>query len=298
MIGLMSDAATVRFEKTSGDLLTTSTSVTAHPSGVATDAGWNGVANPALFHAFVNPGTGEHPVTEGQVYNPDTKSYSLITLNANKFVVGEGAFVQVNADKAITVTKDGAFAAPRRTRAQADLKYDVRIAPANGAYTDRLFIKTTDSKEADTYTVGEDLAKVGVSSIVPQMWINRYDAKLCVNTAELTNETAEYPLGISVPANGEYTISNVNDNDDYTLYLTLNGEAIWNLSDAPYTLDLTKGTTNAYGLRISAKAPQVVTGVDEAVVDAKGETRKVLINDQVFIIRGNEVYTIDGQLVK
>ena len=294
MIGLMSDAATVRFEKTTGALSTTTTSVAAHASttGDETDKGWNGVANPALFHAFVNPG-----VAEGQVYVPDQKRYETVTLNTTKFVVGEGAFVQVDNNKNITVVKDGAFAAPRRTRAQANVTYDVRIAPANGAYTDRLFIKTTDSKE-NVYTVGQDLAKVGVSSIVPQMWINRYDAKLCVNTAELTNEIAEYPLGISVPANGEYTISNVNDNDDYTLYLTLNGEAIWDLSDAPYTLDLTKGTTNAYGLRISAKAPQVVTGVDEAVVDAKGETKKVLINNQVFIIRGNEVYTIDGQLVK
>ncbi len=272
MIGLMSDATTVRFEKTSGDLLTTSTSVTAYAqtTGDETDKGWNGVANPALFHAFVNPG-----VTEGQVYNPDTKSYSLITLNANKFVVGEGAFVQVSTGKAITVTKDGAFAAPRRTRAQANLIYDVRIAPANGAYTDRLFIKTTDSKE-NVYTVGQDLAKVGVSSIVPQMWINRYDAKLCVNTAELISETAEYPLGISVPANGEYTISlAAQPNEDYTVYLTLNGEAVWNL-----------------------RSPAVATGVDEALVDAQGDTKKVLINDQVFIIRGENVYSIDGQLVK
>ena len=295
MIGLMSDATTVRFEKTSGDLLTTSTSVTAYAqtTGDETDKGWNGVANPALFHAFVNPG-----VTEGQVYNPDTKSYSLITLNANKFVVGEGAFVQVSTGKAITVTKDGAFAAPRRTRAQANLIYDVRIAPANGAYTDRLFIKTTDSKE-NVYTVGQDLAKVGVSSIVPQMWINRYDAKLCVNTAELISETAEYPLGISVPANGEYTISlAAQPNEDYTVYLTLNGEAVWNLSNGAYTLTLSKGTSNEYGLRISAKSPAVATGVDEALVDAQGDTKKVLINDQVFIIRGENVYSIDGQLVK
>ena len=294
MIGLMGDAQTVRFEKTTGALSTTTTSVAAHASttGDETDKGWNGVANPALFHAFVNPG-----VTEGQVYVPDQKRYETVTLNTTKFVVGEGAFVQVDNNKNITVVKNGAFAAPRRTRSQANLIYDVRIAPAEAAYTDRLFIKTTDSRE-NAYTVGQDLAKVGVSSLVPQMWINRYDAKLCVNTAELINGTAEYPLGISVPANGEYTISNVNDNDDYTLYLTLNGEAIWDLSDAPYTLDLTKGTTNTYGLRISAKAPQVVTGIDEAVVDAKGETRKVLINNQVFIIRGNNIYTIDGQLVK
>ena len=295
MIGLMSDAATVRFEKTTGALLTTTTSVAAHASttGDETDKGWNGVANPALFHAFVNPG-----VTEGQVYVPDQKRYETVTLNTTKFVVGEGAFVQVESDKSITVVKDGAFAAPRRTRAQANLIYDVRIAPANGAYTDRLFIKTTDSKE-NVYTVGQDLAKVGVSSIVPQMWINRYDAKLCVNTAELISETAEYPLGISVPANGEYTISlAAQPNEDYTVYLTLNGEAIWNLGNGEYTLTLSKGASNEYGLRVSAKSPAVATGVDEALVDAQGDTKKVLINDQVFIIRGENVYTIDGQLVK
>ena len=37
---------------------------------------------------------------------------------------------------------------------------------------------------------------------------------------------------------------------------------------------------------------------DEAVLDAQGETQKILINDHVYIIRGNNVYTIDGQLVK
>jgi hypothetical protein len=297
MIGLMADAATVRFEKKSGAAIsTTTTSVTAHASDVATDAGWNGVANPALYHAFVNPGT-----AEGQVYNPDSKSYSLITMSEAKFVVGEGAFVQApNTLSNIPAVTVNPFSAPRRTRAQANLTYDVRIAPANGAYTDRLFIKTTDSKE-NVYTVGQDLAKVGVSSIVPQMWINRYDAKLCVNTAELISETAEYPLGISVPANGEYTISNVQSpmsDEAYTLYLTLNGQVIWNLSNGAYTLTLSKGASNEYGLRISAKSPAVATGVDEALVDAQGDTKKVLINDQVFIIRGENVYSIDGQLVK
>lgn len=296
MIGLMSDAQTVRFTKKSGAaLLTTNTSVTAH-SGPAetTDQGWNGVANPALFHAFVNPG-----VTEGQVYVPDQKRYETVTLNTTKFVVGEGAFVQAPADKPITVTPNGTFAAPRRTRAQANLTYDVRIAPANGAYTDRLFIKTTDSKK-NVYTVGQDLAKVGVSSIVPQMWINRYDAKLCVNTAELISETAEYPLGISVPANGEYTISqeSMAETGNYTLYLTYNGEVVWNLSDRAYTFSLPQGETMGYGLRIVAKTPSVATGVDEALIDAQGNTQKVLIDNKVYIIRGNNVYSADGQLVK
>ena len=51
-------------------------------------------------------------------------------------------------------------------------------------------------------------------------------------------------------------------------------------------------------MRVSAKSPQIATGLDEAVVDAKGETRKVLINNTVYIIRGENVYSVDGQLVK
>ena len=294
MIGLMGDAAVVRFEKKDGAALsTTTTSVEAHPqtTGTTTDAGWNGVANPALFHAFVNPGT-----EFGQVYVPDEKRYEPTTLNTSKFVVGEGAFVQVESGKSITVSPGAAFAAPRRAQAQADI-YDVRIAPAEAEYTDRLFIKTTDSRE-DHYTIGQDLAKVGVSSLVPQMWINRFDEKLCVNTAALINNTAEYPLGIYVPANGEYTISSQLSvvSDQYSVYLTMNGEAIWNLSDDAYTLTLDKGTTNAYGLRVSA--PKISTAIDEAVVDADGQTRKMLIDNHVFIIRGNNVYGVDGRLIK
>jgi 3-deoxy-D-manno-octulosonic acid (KDO) 8-phosphate synthase len=54
-----------------------------------------------------------------------------------------------------------------------------------------------------------------------------------------------------------------------------------------------------YGLRVSARSPQVTTGVDEAIVDGKDKVAtKVLINNQVYIIRGDKVYSIDGQLVK
>jgi hypothetical protein len=130
------------------------------------------------------------------------------------------------------------------------------------------------------------------------MWINRYDAKLCKNTVALQGEQVEYPLNISAPAAGEYVLSASQERGNATLYLTRNGEAIWNLSESDYVLHLENGATAEYGLRLSAKAPQVATGIDEAVVDAQGETKKVLINNQVFIIRCEKVYTIDGQMVK
>ena len=131
-----------------------------------------------------------------------------------------------------------------------------------------------------------------------QMWINRYDAKLCKNTVALQSESVEYPLHISAPKAGGYVLSASQESGDATLYLTRNGEAIWNLSESDYVMTLEQGTTAEYGLRVSAKAPQVATGMDEAVVDAQGETQKVLIDNKVFIIRGNNVYTVDGQMVK
>ena len=298
MIGLMGDAATIRFaKKADANLLTTTTSVTEYPqtTGDTQDANWNGVANPALFHAFVNPGA-----TAGQIYNSANKSYEPFLLNEKKLVVGQGVYVQAPANKDITVTYGGAYAAPRRTRADVNALYDVRIAPAKAAYTDRLFVQIDEEKETESYVIGQDLSKVGVSKKVAQMWINRYNTELCMNTIAPVNGVAEYPLGISVPANGEYTLSlAAQPDDEYTVYLTLNGEAIWNLSSSEYAVELAAGTNKSYGLRLSArKSPSVATGVDEAVVDAQGETKKVLINDQVFIIRGENVYTIDGQLVK
>ena len=135
-----------------------------------------------------------------------------------------------------------------------------------------------------------------------QIWTKRYDVNLCLNTTAPINEVAEFPINLYAPTAGEYTISNLQSsisNDDYIVYLTKDGEVIWNLSDGAYTLTLAKGTTNGYGLRLVAhQAPAVATGIEEAIIDAKGETRKVLIDNQVFIIRGNEVYTLDGRLVK
>ena len=302
MIGLMSDAATIRFAKKDGAAISTvTTSVAANASGNASDAGWNGIANPALFHTYLNAGT-----TVGQKYNAAAKSYEAVAMNTEKLVVGQPIFVQAPADDDITVTYGGAFAAPRR-KVQANeqpASYEVSFAAENAAYTTRVFIQTDEDKTEDKYVIGQDLAKIGVSSIVPQMWINRYDAKLCMNTVAPINGTATYPLSLYAPNAGEYMLSIQNSvvsgqNEDYDLYVTYNGEAIWNLNDGAYVLTLDKGTNTAYGLRISVrKTPEIATGMDEAVVDAQGATRKVLINNQVFIIRGNEVYTIDGQLVK
>lgn len=298
MLYLQNDASVLRFPKKDGaDILNTSTDVREYSSGTAADANWNGIANPAIFYAYLN-NTG---ASVGQVFNAASQSYEPVALS-NKLIVAKPIFVQAtNSGSVPAVTTPPAPAPVRRNVVDETLKAEFQVEIASyGRMQDRLFIRTNDNKEADTYTLGQDVLKFGISNSVAQMWVNRYDAKLCMNTVVPFNNVAEFPLSIFAPRAGEYTISKVKSkmSKECDLYLTRNGEAIWNLSDSDYVMTLEQGTTDEYGLRVSAKAPQVATGMDEAVVDAQGETQKVLIDNRVFIIRGNNVYSIDGQLVK
>jgi hypothetical protein len=248
-------------------------------------------------------------VTECQVHNGDTigsDSYITSTITNRKFVVGKAVFVQAPAPQSVVITPATTQSvitaqAPRRDRtaANSEENFIVEIAPENGNLADRIFVLTDEDKE-DKYVITKDLAKAGIGTTRAQMWINRYGAKLSKNTIAPVDNQANYPMSIYAPKAGEYTLYvAAQPNADQTLYLTYDGEAIWNLSNGAYSLDLNRGTDTHYGLRISVKnAPQTATGVDEAVVNAQGETRKVLIDNKVFIIRGDKVYSIDGRLVK
>ena len=292
MIWFREAQTAVEFHKTSGEIWNTETSVATNGGTGAQDS-WNGIANPALYHANLNV-TVENAEQDVLKYNGND---SYVIGSASNMIVGEPVFVQVTEDASVVANIAGSTPAPYRRALQettANNRFVVELTQA-GRLNDRMIVQTAEEK-ADTYVIGKDLAKMGVSALNAQMWINRYDAKLCKNTVALQGEQVEYPLNISAPQAGGYVLSASQERGDATLYLTHNGEVIWNLSEGDYVLNLEQGTTANYGLRISIR--KTPTGIDEAVVEANGETKKVLVNDKVFIIRGEKVYSIDGRLVK
>lgn len=274
--------------------------------GEGVNGGWNGIGNPKTYHSLLDAGVTKCQVHNGEAINSD--GYTLYDMTG-KLILGEAVFVQAPNDKSVVInraTTQSAIqpsSAPRRAQSRAlnigGESYDVHIAPAEGTSADHLYLQLDEDKE-DKYVILADLAKAGISAVRPQMWVNRYGAKLCMNTIAPDEDHADFPIGIYAPKAGEYEIYVATQPEgDQALYLTLNDQAIWNLSEnGAYTLYLDKGSVNNYGLRISAKTPAVATGVDEALVDANGTTRKVLIDNQVFIIREGSVYTVDGQLIK
>ncbi len=304
MIAFTSHVNTIRFAKATGTPVLFTGTVNVSGAGSGVDQGINAIANPMAYHANMNiAGVGQ--VHDGGLIGED--DYTPVTIANMNYIVGKTVYVQVESDQTITPTSGiSPAAAPVRRAAKATDKqymvledyYTIALTSTNGEEK-KLYVLPEEDKE-DQYIIGHDLSKFGMSTKKPQIWVKRYGVNLGLNTTAPINDVAEFPVNLYVPAAGEYTLSlAAQPNDDYIVYLTLNGEAIWNLSSSEYAVELATGTNKSYGLRLSArKSPSVATGVDEAVVDAKGETRKVLINNQVFIIRGDQVYSIDGQLVK
>jgi len=279
----------VRFAKiANAQLNNTDVNVVEYGTG-GNDANWNGIANPTMYHAYLDAG-----VEDGQTYNNADRSYEPITFAEENLPVGKPVFVQAANAQSVVVSKDAPNSAPFRLAANRPIvRAEVEIK-ANDVATDKVIIRT-DEDAADEYTIGSDLSKAGVSTTVAQMWINRYNAKLCKNTIAPVEDVAEYPLTIFAPANGNYTLALRKTLDaDVTLYLTQDDGAIANLTENDYTLNLTKGNSKGLGLRLVVKTqPGVVTSLDEALTTKKA-LNKVIYRGNLYIIRDGKVFNAQG----
>jgi len=127
--------------------------------------------------------------------------------------------------------------------------------------------------------------------------VNACGKKLCVREEAMRNNTATYPLSLYAPQAGEYTLNTENVPDGAELYLTYNGQAIWNLRYNPYTLDLTQGMTEGYALKLYVS--EIATGIVGVDGDRQNEVRKVLIDNTIYIVMPDgALYDINGKKVK
>ena len=130
---------------------------------------------------------------------------------------------------------------------------------------------------------------------MPQIWTNAYNSSLSVHQAQLINGEASYNLSIYAPADGAYTLTGMNIQDGYTLYLTQNGTILSDLSGT-YTLDLYKGITTNYGLLLM-ETYRMPTAVEETNA-LNSETRKIIRNGILYILHNGKVYNAQGALME
>ena len=253
-------------------------------------ANWNGLANPNFYHVALDK--------DVHAFNYNKQTYATYDAGDYNFVVGTPFFLNETGDITISVADNTKpYRAPKREG--ENYKFRVRIGKSGAEIADNhVYVRASETASA-SYEKGHDVITMnGTTASSALIWTENYGGKrLAIEEAPLINGTASYVLTLSAPANGTYSISVAAPQDDNAdLYLTYDGTIIWNLSESAYTVDLNKGITNGYGLVLRAKAPSVVTGVDQ--INAKAGAQKVIIDEHVYILRGGQMYDVNGKMVK
>ncbi len=271
-----------------------------YTEGSTLTSGWNGLGNGTLHHTQLNDMPSGKKV---QLYDHTNNVYVSRVAGSLTYAVGTSFFMQVNGEQTITLspaTSGYGFLAPERTP-RATEEFRLALA-AEGSETvcDRMWVSANEDATGE-YTIDHDLLKMGTpaEAKIAQMWGVRNNTNLCDIEMQMSDDKASCDLGLFAPQAKAYTLSVENGPKDATLYLTHNGEVIWDLSSAPYVFDLAKGTTEGYGLQIQVhNTPQVTTGIDETGASSKS-VRKVLIGNQLYIITPEgAMYSVTGTKIQ
>ena len=256
------------------------------------NSNWNGVANPNLHYISINK--------DAQTYDNDARSYNPSTSGSTSYVVGTAFFIHGDGNASIENIIQGDLRAPRRATEVQPIEFCVRLQQENASWANRMYIRASEEASAH-YEAGRDLETMnGTNGNNALLWSNNYGMRLAIEEAPIVNDKASYALSLYAPANGTYRIETPTESENADLYLTKDGHVIWNLSMNGYEVELTKGTTEGYGLLLVRKAPSVATGVDEPTSDSslKGRATKVVIDEHVYILRGGQMYDVTGKAVK
>ncbi len=269
-------------------------------NGETKDRGWNGMGNGTLHHCQLNNLPAQ---TKIQVYDHAHDRYVERDADEYTYAVGTAFFVQVDEEKdvdltAVNETRD--FLAPARYEGRTfdEFRLALTAEDANNV-ADYLWVSASEEATGD-YVIGRDLIKMGTptNAKVAQMWTTNNGLTLCDIEMPLIANKANTNVSFFAPQSGLYEIAVERAPEDATLYLTKNGKVIWNLSMNPCELNLEKGTTEGYGLRIVARE-QTPTDIEN--VDSFGgeNVRKVMIDNVIYIVTPEgKMYDIIGKSVK
>lgn len=286
-----------RFKASDKNQLNPMTDIVVNRSNTdAVNAGWNGIAGKGISYTTL---TGAF----GYMYalNSAENAFNIQLANDAPLAVGRAIFIQATEAGTVVVNHTSPSAAPARLRQRTNPVHCVRITESGKQkYDDQLFVSASEEALPE-YVAGKDVQKQWMGTPkVARIWIEDYDGlRLAANDAVIVDDQADCQLGISVPKKGEYVLALQEAYDDVTVYLTHNGTIVANLTLGEYPILVEKGETAGYGLRIAVKkAPNVATDFNAAIVDNPNGIHKVIVNDVIYIIKNQHVYTTNGQLVK
>jgi hypothetical protein len=289
---------TFLFKKKESAILGGSNSFSAVCSakGEKENRGWNGLGNGTLQHKQLS-----NNGKKVQMYDHTNNIYLTKEADDYIFAIGTSFFMQVEAAQEISfvAATNRPLLAPSHEARKTD-EFRLALTAEGDRVTDYMWVSASE-EATNEYAIGHDLLKMGTptEAKVAQMWALKGKNNLCDIELPLVQENAYTPLSLFAPKAGTFTLTIEKMPADTKLFLTYEGNIIWDLTADAYTLDLKKGVTNNYGLLLEVNnAPQISTGVEQNQNNSKQAT-KVMINNQLYIITSNgAIYSVTGKKVQ
>lgn len=262
-----------------------------------TDSHWNVIGVPA----FQNNIPSATPL-----YGEDFKSYYEWDHSTNKYkakVVLQGTefhtmhaymvqFAGTITWSDVSVVKQNAPSRELAAQYADAQSYLITLRINDGKDDDQTYIRLSEKADAE-FVLNEDMMKMDNTGS-PNIYSFAGNYNVAYNETGMENQTIN--LGVNVPKNGNYTFSMPdNFNGSATLVDVVEGK-VTELNVSDYTVTLNKGTyNNRFQLVLIVNSP-IVTNMDEINNgwNADGKTKKLLINNTIYLINGGHIYNASG----
>ncbi len=258
-----------------------------------TDSHWNVIGVPAFEDAA--PQTSSEGFHSVYRWIPSTNTYEAQVVSTDfKLQTMYAYMVQyagtINWQNVSVITK-----APYQ---YADAKnYMIELFFSNGEAEDHTYINLADEASTD-FVLNEDMMKIDNAGF-PNIYSFAGAYNVAYNGTKFDNQTVM--LGVSAPKNGTYTFAMPKDFSGKALLVDLESGETTDLNMSDYTVELNKGTYNnrfQLVLEVEAKAPTAIDNVDGGLWRVDGKTKKLLINDNIYLINGGRIYNASGTKVR
>lgn len=190
----------------------------------------------------------------------------------------------------------------RKTYAARPREVEFRLElQQNEQMIDRTYVALSDDEETSAgFRFGEDLTKEFNANKANIYTFIADEATAAGNTLPMSDQTTIVPVGVDIKTNGDYTFA-IPDGTSGVGVTLIDTEANTrtSLSALSYTVNLTAGTHDGRFLLEIAPIQQTPTDID-LINGENGENgvRKMLINQQMYIIRDGKIYDARGARVQ
>lgn len=267
-------------------------SLEVNASEVTANKGWNLVGNPWLSYYNIHKVNFTAPITCWNISKSTYTAYSIID-DDYAILPGEAFFVQcpdeINSisfpidGRQLTSVIESQNGARPFGELQASARKLIDIELTDGEMADKTRFVLNPQAKIDYETTCDASKFFSMDNSVPQIYTIQNGVQMAINERPAGDGIVK--LGMTIPADGTYTIQSVRNDLTNAVLVDLQNGTETNLSTDSYTFSAKGGTNDSrFELRLSGSSS--TTGISDT-------TR--LLNDEA--IRNSNIYNLNGQRI-